>query len=113
MISDPVLDHLTSLGVTAVELMPVHHFVNDRHLVERGLSNYWGYNSIGFLAPDVRYATGGRGWQVSEFKSMVKGLHRAGHRGDPRRRLQPHRRGQPPRADPRRCAASTTRRTTG
>jgi isoamylase len=78
MISDPVLDHLTSLGVTAVELLPVHHFVNDRNLVDRGLSNYWGYNSIGFLAPEVGYATGGRGWQVDEFKSMVKGLHRAG-----------------------------------
>ena len=49
----PGLDHLTSLGVTAVELMPVHHFVDDRHLVERGLSNYWGYNSIGFFAPEV------------------------------------------------------------
>jgi glycogen operon protein len=78
MISDPVLDHLTSLGVTAVELLPVHHFINDRVLVDKGLSNYWGYNSIGFLAPHVAYATGGRGWQVSEFKSMVKGLHRAG-----------------------------------
>jgi isoamylase len=78
MISDPLLDHLTSLGITAVELLPVHHYVNDRVLVDKGLSNYWGYNSIGFLAPEVTYATGGRGWQVSEFKSMVKGLHRAG-----------------------------------
>ena len=48
-----------SLGVTAVELLPVHQFVNDRHLVERGLTNYWGYNSIGFFAPDARYAAGG------------------------------------------------------
>src|SRR5207253_2476386 len=55
--SDPILDHLKSLGVTAVELLPVHHFINDRHLVERGLTNYWGYNSIGFFAPDARYAT--------------------------------------------------------
>ena len=76
--ADPVLDHLTSLGVTAVELMPVHQFVADRHLVERGLTNYWGYNSIGFFAPHVEYATNGLGGQVSEFKSMVKTLHRAG-----------------------------------
>ena len=54
MASDPILDHLPSLGVTAVELLPVHHFVNDRDLVERGLTNYWGYNSIGFFAPEVR-----------------------------------------------------------
>ena len=65
-----------------------------------GLTNYWGYNSIGFLAPHALYAaTGRQGEQVREFKGMVKALHRAGHRGDPRRRLQPHRRGQPPRAD--------------
>jgi len=76
--SDPVLDHLRALGVTAVELMPVHHFVADRHLVERGLTNYWGYNTIGYFAPDVRYATGGCGEQVSEFKTMVKRLHGAG-----------------------------------
>jgi glycogen operon protein len=76
--TDPVIDHLTALGVTAVELMPVHHFVDDRHLVERGLKNYWGYNSIGFFAPEVRYATAARGEQVSEFKTMVKRLHRAG-----------------------------------
>jgi glycogen operon protein len=76
--SDPIIDHLRSLGVTAVELMPVHHFVNERHLVEMGLSDYWGYNSIGFFAPDVRYATGTLGQQVEEFKSMVKTFHRAG-----------------------------------
>jgi glycogen operon protein len=76
--TDPVLDHLLALGVTAVELMPVHHFVDDRHLVERGLRNYWGYNSIGFFAPEVRYATASRGEQVAEFKTMVKRLHRAG-----------------------------------
>ncbi|MCP4224349.1 MAG: glycogen debranching enzyme GlgX, partial [Actinomycetia bacterium] len=75
---DPVLDHLLALGVTAVELMPVHHFVADRRLVEQGLTNYWGYNSIGFMAPDVRYATGSLGQQVSEFKTMVKRLHRVG-----------------------------------
>jgi glycogen operon protein len=76
--TDPVIDHLVGLGVTAVELMPVHHFVDDRHLVERGLRNYWGYNSIGFFAPEVRYATASRGEQVAEFKTMVKRLHRAG-----------------------------------
>jgi isoamylase len=61
-----------------VELLPVHQFVADRYLVERGLTNYWGYNSIGYLAPHVGYATGGLGQQVTEFKSMVKTLHRAG-----------------------------------
>jgi glycogen operon protein len=76
--SDPVIDHLVGLGVTAVELMPVHHFVDDRHLVDHGLTNYWGYNSIAFLAPHVGYATGGLGQQVNEFKSMVRTLHRAG-----------------------------------
>ncbi|MGH7631894.1 MAG: glycogen debranching protein GlgX [Gemmatimonadales bacterium] len=76
--TDPMLDHLRSLGVTAVELLPIHHFVTDRHLREHGLTNYWGYSSIGFFAPDVRYATGGLGQQVAEFKSMVKRLHRAG-----------------------------------
>jgi isoamylase len=76
--SDPIIDHLLGLGVTAIELMPVHHFVNDRTLVERGLSNYWGYNSIAFLSPHVGYATGGMGQQVSEFKSMVRTMHRAG-----------------------------------
>ena len=76
--SDPILDHLTSLGVTAVELLPVHQFVSERALVERGLVNYWGYNSVAFFAPDVRYATAGEGEQVAQFKSMVKTLHRAG-----------------------------------
>jgi glycogen operon protein len=75
---DPVVEHLLSLGVTAVELMPVHQFVDDRHLVERGLSNYWGYNSIGFFAPHHAYGTRSVGQQVYEFKSMVKTLHRAG-----------------------------------
>ncbi len=74
---DPIVEHLQSLGVTAIELLPVHQYVNDRHLVERGLSNYWGYNSIAFLAPHNRYATAA-GQQVTEFKSMVKALHRAG-----------------------------------
>jgi isoamylase len=69
--------YLKDLGVTAVELMPVHHFVSDHHLQEKGLANYWGYNSIGFFAPDFRYATKGEhGEQVREFKSMVKELHK-------------------------------------
>lgn len=75
----PVIEYLKSLGVTAVELMPVHQFVNDRSLVEKGLSNYWGYNSIGFFAPHAPYAhSGSRGQQVTEFKNMVKALHREG-----------------------------------
>jgi isoamylase len=78
MAYEPVIDHLLSLGITAVELMPVHHFAADRHLVDQGLTNYWGYNSIAFLAPHVGYATGGLGEQVTEFKSMVRTLHRAG-----------------------------------
>ena len=74
-----VVDYLRSLGITAVELMPVHQSVTDKHLVERGLNNYWGYNSIGFFAPDARYASSGRlGQQVGEFKTMVKTLHAAG-----------------------------------
>ena len=76
--SDAVIDHLISLGVTAVELMPVHQFVPERQLVDRGLTNYWGYNTIAFFAPHAGYATGHMGHPVSEFKSMVKTLHRAG-----------------------------------
>jgi isoamylase len=75
---EPVIDHLRSLGVTAVELLPVHHSVSERHLVARGLTNYWGYNTLGFLAPDPRFARGSRGEQVTEFKMMVKALHAAG-----------------------------------
>jgi len=73
------IDHLTALGVTAVELLPVHQFVHDAHLVDRGLRNYWGYNSIGFFAPHNGYAsTGQTGEQVQEFKNMVRSLHQAG-----------------------------------
>jgi isoamylase len=73
-----IVEHLTALGVTAVELMPVHQFVNDTILVERGLSNYWGYNTIGFFAPHNAYASSPLpGLQVHEFKSMVKTLHEA------------------------------------
>jgi isoamylase len=79
-LADPaVIAHLTDLGVTAVELLPVHQFIHDSFLVERGLSNYWGYNSIGYLAPHNGYAAmGQRGEQVTEFKRMVKALHEAG-----------------------------------
>ncbi|HWS55889.1 MAG TPA: glycogen debranching protein GlgX, partial [Pyrinomonadaceae bacterium] len=74
-----VIDYLHSLGVTAVELMPVHHFVSDKFIQDRGLTNYWGYNSIGFFAPDVRYSSSGAlGQQVAEFKTMVRTLHREG-----------------------------------
>ncbi|HXM67655.1 MAG TPA: glycogen debranching protein GlgX [Candidatus Acidoferrum sp.] len=71
----PVIEYLTRLGVTSIELMPVHSFVDDRQLVERGLRNYWGYNSIGFFAPEPRYLAT---HSVREFKTMVKTLHSAG-----------------------------------
>ncbi|MBN1306420.1 MAG: glycogen debranching protein GlgX [Chitinispirillaceae bacterium] len=77
--SEPVVRHLTSLGITALELLPVQQHVDDRVLLERGLCNYWGYNTIGFFAPDFRYASRkSPGQQVNEFKSMVKALHKAG-----------------------------------
>jgi isoamylase len=73
------IDHLTSLGITAVELMPIHQSFSERHLVERNLTNYWGYNSIGFFAPDNRFSQGtAPGDQVAEFKNMVRTLHAAG-----------------------------------
>jgi len=71
--------HLTTLGVTAVELMPVHHFVSEPHLLRKGLTNYWGYNSLAYFAPHAAYsASGSRGEQVREFKAMVRSLHAAG-----------------------------------
>jgi isoamylase len=74
-----VIEHLLSLGITAVELMPVQQFIHDRYLVERGLSNYWGYTTINYFAPHAGYASlGDRGEQVAEFKTMVKTLHREG-----------------------------------
>ena len=73
-----IVDHLTNLGVTAIELMPVHQFVQDTSLQAKGLTNYWGYNTIGFLAPHNAYAAGSQGQQVTEFKTMVKALHEAG-----------------------------------
>ncbi len=80
--SEPAIRHLTSLGITAVELMPVHHHLDDRHLVEKGLRNYWGYNTLSFFAPDIRYsalaASGAPQDSVNEFKRMVRALHNAG-----------------------------------
>jgi glycogen operon protein len=76
--SEPILEHLRTLGVTAVELLPVHHFIDDKFLLDRGLHNYWGYNTIGYFAPVARYASGDRGEQVREFKRMVKAMHAAG-----------------------------------
>ena len=74
-----VIEYLRKLGVTAIELMPIHQFVNDSFLQEKGLSNYWGYNTIGFFAPHNAYSSSGqRGEQVNEFKSMVKAYHHAG-----------------------------------
>lgn len=75
MASEPILDHLTKLGITAVELMPVHAFVDDRFLVEKGLRNYWGYMSYGFFAPDPRYM---QGTDIAEFQQMVARFHSAG-----------------------------------
>lgn len=79
-IAHPVtIKYLQNLGITAIELLPVHHFVTDKGLIDKGLTNYWGYNTIGFLAPDVRYSSSGVcGQQVTEFKDMVKALHKAG-----------------------------------
>ncbi len=82
--SPPVIEHLQSLGITAVELMPVQHFTSERHLMERGLANYWGYSPLSWFAPHAAYASGGldargaRGQQVAEFKTMVRRLHHAG-----------------------------------
>ncbi len=73
------IDHLKRLGVTAVELLPVHAFIDDGFLIDHGLSNYWGYNTIGFFAPEARYSsTGQQGEQVNEFKAMVRAMHSAG-----------------------------------
>ncbi|KMO73104.1 Glycogen debranching enzyme [Mycolicibacterium chubuense] len=73
-----IIEHLKSLGITAIELMPVHHFANDSTLVDKGLSNYWGYNTIGFFAPDFKYSSNPNpGGQVQEFKAMVRALHEA------------------------------------
>jgi len=79
-IAHPVtINYLKELGITAIELMPIHHFIADRHLLEKGLTNYWGYNTLNFFAPDSRYSSSGcMGEQILEFKNMVKELHRSG-----------------------------------
>ena len=77
--SPPVIDYLKKLGVTAVELMPVHDFLDDKTLVDKGLRNYWGYNTTNFFSPESWYSSSGnRGQQIGEFKTMVRELHRAG-----------------------------------
>ncbi len=79
LVTPPALEYLRRLGVTAVELLPIHQFVTDKHLHDRGLSNYWGYNSIGFFAPEIRYASSRQlAGQVAEFKTTVKKLHEVG-----------------------------------
>jgi isoamylase len=79
MASEPIINHLRTLGVTTLELMPVHHFLHDRHLLEKGLRNYWGYNTLGFFAPEAAYSSDRDGvGAVKEFKEMVKRLHNAG-----------------------------------
>src|SRR5581483_7552038 len=78
--TDAAIDHLKRLGITAVELLPVHEMVDDKPLVDRHLRNYWGYNTLSYFAPAGRYAWMGRedGRQVAEFKHMVRALHGAG-----------------------------------
>ena len=77
--SPAAIDYFKKLGVTAIELLPVHAHIDDKVLIDRGLTNYWGYNTIGFFAPDGQYSSSGQmGEQVSEFKSMVRNLHAAG-----------------------------------
>jgi isoamylase len=76
--SEPVVSHLKNLGITTIQLLPVHAFLQDRHLVEQGLTNYWGYNTLNFFSPELRYSAGGGISAVSEFKQMVKTLHNEG-----------------------------------
>ena len=112
-LTDPaVIGHLKSIGVTAVELLPIHTFINDDYLLDKGLTNFWGYNTIGFFAPDPRYGSARR-FRVRRVQGDGVAPPRGRARSDPRRRLQPHGRRQ--RARGRRCRSrgSTTRRTTG
>ena len=96
----PAIAYLKDLGVTAVELLPVHHISDESFLAERGLRNYWGYSTIGYFAPHSEYAaTGAPRRAGAGVQGDGQGAAPRRHRGDPRRRLQPHRRGQPPRAD--------------
>ncbi|MBD5606381.1 MAG: glycogen debranching enzyme GlgX, partial [Candidatus Eremiobacteraeota bacterium] len=79
LVAPASLKHLKDLGITAVELLPVHDFLDDKHLVDKGLRNYWGYNTTNFFAPAARYSSAGdSGGQIAEFKAMVKALHREG-----------------------------------
>jgi len=80
MASEPIIKHLQSLGITALELMPVHYFLHDRHLIDKGLDNYWGYNTLGFFALEPGYASNPEDPRdvIREFKEMVKALHNAG-----------------------------------
>jgi len=79
LVQPPVIDYLKRLGVTAVELLPVHDFLSDKHLIDKGLTNYWGYNTTNYFAPAAKYSSSGDdGAQVTEFKRMVKALHREG-----------------------------------
>ena len=79
VVSPPALEYLKDLGITAVELMPIHDFLDDSLLIDKGLRNYWGYNTTNFFSPDARYCSSGdRGQQIGEFKTMVRELHRAG-----------------------------------
>ena len=96
----PIIDHLRGLGITAVELLPVHHIADESFLVDRGLSNYWGYSSIGYFAPHSAYSSAGSARRAGpRVQADGQVAARRRHRGDPGRRLQPHRRGQPPRTD--------------
>ena len=76
LIQEPVLDHLRTLGVTTIQLMPIHQSAPEAHLLEQGRRNYWGYSPIGFFAPNARYAVDAMGGQVAELKTMVRELHR-------------------------------------
>jgi glycogen operon protein len=108
-----MIEHLRSLGVTAIELMPVHQFVNDSTLIEKGLSNYWGYNTIGSSRPHNAYSScGSVGEQVLEFKAMVRDLTEPASRSSSTSSTTTPRRATTS-ARPWRSAASTTRPTTG
>src|SRR5581483_6398900 len=77
--SPEAIEYFNRLGVTAIELLPVHHYITSKHLIDKKLIDYWGYNTISFFAPEAAYSSvGDTGGQVNEFKSMVKALHAAG-----------------------------------
>ena len=98
--SEAAIAHLLDLGVTAVELLPIHHIADEHALQAKGLTNYWGYSTIGFLAPARRLRRHGNPRRAgARVQGDGEGAPPRGHRGDPRRRLQPHRGGQPPRPD--------------